>query len=58
MHGGGDLRLVADFLAVVRGEQPSLSTTHLADSLNGHAIAYAADEALRSGAVLEVDARD
>jgi predicted dehydrogenase len=57
MHGGGDLRLVADFLAVVRGEQPSLSTTHLSDSLNGHEIAYAADAALRSGTVIDIDAR-
>ena len=26
-HGGGDLRLVADFLSVVRGEGGSISTT-------------------------------
>ncbi|MFW6598797.1 Gfo/Idh/MocA family protein [Propionibacteriaceae bacterium Y2011] len=43
-HGGGDLRLVADFLAVLRGEAPSLSTTALADSVNGHLAGFAAEQ--------------
>jgi predicted dehydrogenase len=46
MHGGGDLRLVDDFVRVLLGEQPSLSTTDLFDSVNSHMIAFAADEAL------------
>lgn len=45
MHGGGDLRLVADFVATVRGEQPSVSATTLADSINGHRIGFGAEEA-------------
>jgi len=44
-HAGGDLRLVRDFLRVVRGEQPSLSTTSLEDSVYGHLIGFAADRA-------------
>ncbi|NOY83039.1 MAG: Gfo/Idh/MocA family oxidoreductase [Kiritimatiellaeota bacterium] len=54
MHGGGDLRLVADFVRVVRGEKPSLSTTDIRDSVNGHLIAYAADEAMRTGTAVPV----
>ena len=56
MHGGGDLRLVDDFVRVVRGEQASLSTTDLMDSVNGHLIAFAADRAMREGQVVEIDA--
>ena len=55
LHGGGDLRLVADFLSVVRGEGGSLSTTSLADSINSHLIAYAADEAMREERVVTID---
>lgn len=43
MHGGGDLRLVADFVATVRGETQSVSSTTIADSLNGHLMVYAAE---------------
>lgn len=43
MHGGGDMRLVSDFLRVIRGEQPSISTTTLDDSVNGHFVGFAAD---------------
>lgn len=43
MHGGGDMRLVSDFLRVMRGEQPSLSTTTLQDSVNGHFVGFGAD---------------
>ena len=45
MHGGGDLHLVADFVNVVCGKPPSISTTSLEDSINGHLIGFAANEA-------------
>lgn len=45
-HGGGDFRLVADFLRVMRGEPPSISTTSLGDSIAGHRIGFAADRAM------------
>ena len=54
-HGGGDLRLVADFLSVVRGEGGSISTTVLSDSINSHLIAYAADIAMREERVVSID---
>ena len=34
-HGGGDLRLMTDFLQLLNGQEPSISTTTLADSVNG-----------------------
>lgn len=53
-HGGGDLRLVADFLALIRGEKPSLSTTTLMDSLNSHFIAYAADVSMQESRIINL----
>lgn len=53
-HAGGDLRLVADFLKVVCGEPPSLSTTTLADSINGHLIGFAADLAMEQHRVVDL----
>lgn len=44
-HGGGDLRLVEDFVHVLRGEPASLSTTHLEDSIYGALVGFAADRA-------------
>lgn len=43
-HGGGDLRLVADFVRVLRGESASISTTSLEDSVRGHLIGFAAEK--------------
>ena len=57
MHGGGDFRLVEDFVRVIRGEEPSLSTTDIMDSVFGHLVAYAADEAMHGKRVLELDAK-
>jgi hypothetical protein len=53
-HGNGDLRLVADFLRVLRGEQASISTTILEDSVYGHLIGFRADQAMSTGAVVEI----
>ncbi len=56
MHGGGDMRLVQDFVAVLRGESPSISTTSIEDSIYGHLIAYAADESMRQHRMVEIAA--
>jgi predicted dehydrogenase len=55
MHGGGDMRLVEDFLRVVRGEEPSLSTTDVLDSVYGHLIGFAADEAMLHNRVVPIE---
>jgi predicted dehydrogenase len=53
-HGGGDLRLVADFLKVVRGEPASISTTDIRDSISGHLLGFCADRAMRERRVVDV----
>jgi predicted dehydrogenase len=45
-HGGGDMRLVKDFVNLVEGKPTSVSCTTLADSLNGHKLVFAADTAM------------
>ncbi|MDF2815746.1 MAG: oxidoreductase domain protein [Paenibacillus sp.] len=54
MHGGGDLRLVEDFVRVIRGEAPSLSSTTLEDSIYGHLIGFAANQAMTEKKVVDV----
>jgi len=44
-HGGGDLRLVADFVHTLQGKPRSISCTDLEDSIFGHLIGFAADRA-------------
>lgn len=56
-HGGGDMRLVADFLRVVRGESASLSTTSLEDSVTGHLIGFLADRANEENRSIAVEYR-
>ena len=43
-HGGGDLDLVRDFVAYVRGDNPSVSCTSINDSLLGHLVVFLADK--------------
>lgn len=44
-HGGGDLRLVEDFVRTLRGDTASISSTNLEDSIYGHLIGFGADRA-------------
>jgi hypothetical protein len=53
-HAGGDMRLVADFLRVIRGEPASLSTTTIEDSVNGHLIGFSADRAMEEHRVIDL----
>ncbi|MFP4026639.1 MAG: Gfo/Idh/MocA family protein [Candidatus Brocadiia bacterium] len=53
-HGGGDLRLVDDFVRVLSGEQPSISWTGLEDSVSGHLIGFAADEAREDNTTVDL----
>ncbi len=45
-HGGGDMKLVADFVRAVRDEPVSVSSTKIDNSIDGHLIAFAAERAL------------
>lgn len=53
-HGGGDMRLVEDFVSVIEGNEPSISCTALADSINGHLIGMAADRAMEQNVIVEL----
>ncbi|MEK7767978.1 MAG: Gfo/Idh/MocA family oxidoreductase, partial [bacterium] len=53
-HGGGDLKLVDDFVSVLRGEPASRASTRIEDSLFGHLIAFAADRAMLAHQVVEL----
>ncbi len=52
-HGGGDEGIVADFLAVLRGEKASL--TDARTSLESHLLAFAAEEARLEHSVIEMN---
>ncbi|MDZ4198175.1 MAG: gfo/Idh/MocA family oxidoreductase, partial [Kiritimatiellia bacterium] len=53
-HGGGDMRLTADFVRLIRGEPTSASCTHLDDSLAGHLVSFLAEKSRVEGCVLPV----
>ena len=53
-HGGGDDRLVADFVNFQRGEKPSISCTALEDSINGHLAVFRADRAMKEHCVINL----
>ncbi|SFL24403.1 Oxidoreductase family, C-terminal alpha/beta domain [Paenibacillus sp. 1_12] len=54
-HGGGDLLLVEDFVRVLRGEQPSISSTTLGQSVDGHRIGFAAERSRRTNQQVLLD---
>ncbi|TVY11238.1 Gfo/Idh/MocA family protein [Paenibacillus cremeus] len=54
-HGGGDLLLVADFVSVLRGEEPSISSTALEKSVNGHQIGFRAERSRLEGKTMEIE---
>ena len=53
-HGGGDMRLMADFVRVIRGEPASISTTQIEDSVAGHLIGFCADRAMEEHRVVDL----
>ena len=57
-HGGGDSRLVKDFLDYLNGKEPSLSTTSIEDSISGHLIGFCANRSAAENRVVVVNMRD
>ncbi|WNQ11369.1 Gfo/Idh/MocA family oxidoreductase [Paenibacillus aurantius] len=55
MHGGGDHRLVEDFLRVVKGQATSPSTASLENSIIGHLAGFRADASMRTGQSVVMD---
>lgn len=54
VHGGGDIRLVEDFVSIMQGEKPSISATSLEDSILGHLAVFKAEEARRTRRVIDL----
>lgn len=52
-HGGGDYLLVHDALEYVRGDGASVSVTDINDSVNGHCLVFAAEEARKNLKVVD-----
>lgn len=53
-HGGGDQRLVADFVEALSGGNPSISCTDIEDSINGHLTGFIADLAMRDNRIVNL----
>ena len=53
-HAGGDSRLVGDFLDYLEGNEPSISTTSLEDSISGHLIGFCADQSMTENRVIDI----
>lgn len=51
-HGGGDQRMVSDFVKMLRGGAPSISSTSLEDSIAGHRMGFAADRSREQNTVV------
>lgn len=47
-HGGGDIRLVEDFVNYVRGEEPSVSCTSIKDSMYSHKTVFCAEKSRKN----------
>lgn len=55
MHGGGDMRLVEDFVKIMQEKKPSISTTDINDSIYGHLIGFNADKSMDNNCVVNID---
>jgi len=53
-HGGGDARLIGDFVNFVRGRPVSPACTSIEDSINGHRMVFAADRAREERRTVEL----
>ena len=53
-HGGGDLRLVEDFVSFLQGDPPSISCTTLEDSISAYIAGFAADRAMEERRVVDL----
>ena len=53
-HGGGDSRLVSDFLRVLNSEKSSISSTAIEDSISGHLIGFCADQSMLKQKVVDI----
>ncbi len=48
-HGGGDVRVMASFLAAIQERNPALVLTDVQESLRTHTMVFAAERSRRQG---------
>ena len=53
-HGGGDSKLVLDFIEYLNGSQPSVSCATLEDSVISHHAVFKAEEARKKKQVIDL----
>ncbi len=53
-HGGGDLRLVADFVELIQGGEPSVSCTSLEKSMLSHKTVFCAEIARKENRIVSM----
>jgi len=53
-HGGGDMRLVKDFIKYINNEPRSISCTSIEDSVNGHLTAFYADKSMKEHKIIDI----
>ena len=53
-HGGGDKKLVLDFIDYLNGHEPSVSCATLEDSVISHRTVFKAEQARKTRAVVEI----
>ena len=53
-HGGGDYAIMHEWLRFLDGDRSSVSITALDDSINGHLVAYAADESNKTNRAVRI----
>lgn len=54
-HGGGDIRLIADFCNALEGGEESISCTDIMDSTKSHMVVFKAEESRKSGKIVEIN---
>ncbi len=54
-HGGGDVGLIADFVAVMSGEEPSISCTDINDSTLSHRVIFRAEKSRKNKTIEAID---
>lgn len=54
-HSGGDYAIMHDLVNYLNGDRSSISITSISDSINGHLIAFAADESRRENELVYIE---
>ena len=54
LHGGGDFRLMADFVMAVHANDPNMLTSTLEASIESHLMGFAAEKSRKEGIVVPV----